>query len=404
MLNQKENIYKVYKHTLPSDISKKDNDMVYIGITCQKPEYRWRNGEGYKQNAHFYNAIQKYSWDNYTHDILFDNLTKEEAEQKEIELIAYYNSTNSKFGYNIQAGGNLCGEVFEKPVICVETKTIYKSATEAKRILGISNATISACCRGENKIAGGFHWMFAEEYSDDKVDELLKNTQSKKCKQVLCVDTGKIYNSITEASLDVGISTSSIGGCCSGEYIHAGGFRWMYLDDVTDEKVNEILNTEINIKGKTKVICVETKQVFDNSVRASEYVQTSPSGIRACCKGINKTAAGFHWMYLSDYTKHNAKNLLELPKNKLNKKVICLNNGKIYETISEAALECGTYVTAISACCKGKTKSAGKSDCGEKLYWKYYEDAYDIDYKNTLKSLNAESDDIDNFSNVVNIA
>ena len=93
------NNYIVYMHTSP-------NNKRYIGITSQKPERRWRkNGEGYKDNAYFWRAIQKYSWDNFKHDILYIDLTKEEAEQKEVELIAYYNSNNIDFGYNMSVGG-----------------------------------------------------------------------------------------------------------------------------------------------------------------------------------------------------------------------------------------------------------------------------------------------------------
>ena len=86
-------------HTSPSN--KK-----YIGVTSQKPERRWRkNGTGYKDHIYFWRAIQKYGWDNFEHDILYANLTKEEAEQKEVELIAYYNSNNIGFGYNMSIGG-----------------------------------------------------------------------------------------------------------------------------------------------------------------------------------------------------------------------------------------------------------------------------------------------------------
>ncbi len=42
-----------------------------------------------------------------TSKILYENLSKEEAEQKEIELIAYYKSNQSKFGYNIANGGHI---------------------------------------------------------------------------------------------------------------------------------------------------------------------------------------------------------------------------------------------------------------------------------------------------------
>ena len=65
--------YKVYKHT------NKTNNKVYIGITQQKLEKRWQNGYGYKEQIYFYNAIKKYGWDNFNHELLFDNLTEEQA-------------------------------------------------------------------------------------------------------------------------------------------------------------------------------------------------------------------------------------------------------------------------------------------------------------------------------------
>lgn len=63
-----DRIYKVYMHTLP-------NGKKYVGITKRNVNERWKNGNGYKNNCRFYNAIRKYGWDNITHEILFDNLT-----------------------------------------------------------------------------------------------------------------------------------------------------------------------------------------------------------------------------------------------------------------------------------------------------------------------------------------
>ena len=91
--------YCVYKHT--NLINKK----VYIGITSDNPNNRWKNGKGYINQPYFWNAIQKYGWDNFKHEILFDNLSKEDACQKEIELISFYNSIYKEFGYNISTGG-----------------------------------------------------------------------------------------------------------------------------------------------------------------------------------------------------------------------------------------------------------------------------------------------------------
>lgn len=102
--------YYVYKHTFP-------NNKVYIGITCLKPEHRWNNGKGYlkKTKGNKYDqpfmayAINKYGWENVTHEILFDKLSKKEAELKEIELIAKYQSDKREFGYNLEKGGNIHG-------------------------------------------------------------------------------------------------------------------------------------------------------------------------------------------------------------------------------------------------------------------------------------------------------
>lgn len=99
MIN-KDKLYIVYEHISPSN--KK-----YIGITCQIPEHRWRNGNGYKENPAFYNAIQKYGWENFQHNILFENLTAEEAAEKEKELIQKYMTLDKNYGYNILSGGEL---------------------------------------------------------------------------------------------------------------------------------------------------------------------------------------------------------------------------------------------------------------------------------------------------------
>ena len=93
----------------------KINDKVYIGITSNSPMKRWgTNGSQYKQNTHFYNAIQKYGWDNFEHLILFDDLTAQEASDKEVELIAEHKSNDMRFGYNQTSGGEYGTEISEE--------------------------------------------------------------------------------------------------------------------------------------------------------------------------------------------------------------------------------------------------------------------------------------------------
>lgn len=189
------------------------NGKVYIGQTCQKPESRWNHGEGYKTSPHFYKAIQKYSWNNFSHQVLFDNLTAEEANKLEQQYIQLFDSTNPNKGYNLQPGGqnglhsqetkekirqNQLGEKNSfygkkhseetkekiglsqmgnkhhaaKQVQCIETKQIFDTLTEASIWLkGDSNfrGKISEVCRGKRKSAGKhpltaepLHWRYIE--------------------------------------------------------------------------------------------------------------------------------------------------------------------------------------------------------------------------------------------------
>lgn len=92
-------MFVIYKHTSPSG-------KVYIGLTGRKDvNLRWCNGLGYGSNKYFTNAIKKYGWENFQHEIIKTGLTFDEACEWEIKLIAEYKSNNPKFGYNISSGG-----------------------------------------------------------------------------------------------------------------------------------------------------------------------------------------------------------------------------------------------------------------------------------------------------------
>ena len=169
-----EKTYCVYKHT---NIF---NGKIYVGITSQQPEKRWKNGHGYEGNEYFYRAIQKYGWnDGFKHEIVVDGITKEQACAIEIELINVYDSINPDKGYNFSSGGD-CGNsgcsrseewvekmslALSKPVICIESSNVYKSATHAEQHTGVRASSIGAVCRGDygHQMAGDLHWCFWDE-------------------------------------------------------------------------------------------------------------------------------------------------------------------------------------------------------------------------------------------------
>ena len=108
------NNYNIYKHTFP-------DGKIYIGVSTN-PLKRWSNGHGYYFNEELDKAIKDVGWENIKHEILFDRLSKEEAEQKEIELISFYNSNNKNKGFNKSKGGRII--VKQKTKIHKKTKSI----------------------------------------------------------------------------------------------------------------------------------------------------------------------------------------------------------------------------------------------------------------------------------------
>lgn len=202
--------WKVYIHYFP-------NSKVYVGITSQTAESRWKNGNGYSQKK-LYEAIKIFGWNNIEHEIFASNLTMQEASNMEKILITkVFHSNKEEYGYNIAEGGynssfynyrdiynlwmagNTTVQIREKigcslPIIS-EALNVYKvpmhdrkakgglanskeifqynlngdfirsfySASEAARQLKISQGNISSCCRGKRKTASGYIWKYAEE-------------------------------------------------------------------------------------------------------------------------------------------------------------------------------------------------------------------------------------------------
>jgi group I intron endonuclease len=93
----------------------KINGKIYVGRTSQNPESRYgANGIGYlRQDKYsdkylqplFANAINKYGWENFDHEVIASNLTEEESRNFEKLLINLLHTNQKEFGYNMTDGG-----------------------------------------------------------------------------------------------------------------------------------------------------------------------------------------------------------------------------------------------------------------------------------------------------------
>ena len=92
---------EIYKHTSPTL-------KYYIGYSKKGMEMRWKEhvASATKNSiTHFSNAIRKYGPDNFRHEILAEAETKIEALDIERFYIAWFQSNNNHYGYNMTKGG-----------------------------------------------------------------------------------------------------------------------------------------------------------------------------------------------------------------------------------------------------------------------------------------------------------
>jgi group I intron endonuclease len=206
--------YVVYRHIFP-------NEKSYIGITSQYPFWRrWRAGSGYHRQSKIYNAIQKYGWKNVRHEILAENLSIDDANRIEQEMVAKFDSV--KNGYNISAGG---GGTYGIP--CSE-ETRGKIGRSNR---GKSSGNASSLLRYMNEHGA---WNKGKPLTGEHYRKVAEERRRRCNKRIGCYDPVshrllKIYESCTVAANTVGVSKETISRCARGRRKTSAGFEWRYL-------------------------------------------------------------------------------------------------------------------------------------------------------------------------------
>ncbi len=232
----------------------KVNGKSYIGQTTNLKRRIGKNGKGYlsknskgeyKQRKFAY-AILKYGWDNFRTVILKEHLTLEEANYYEAFYIEQFQTINSDYGYNIKLGGN--------------------------------NSSPSKETR-------------------EKMKEARKNWSQEAHKHCSDAQKGKKLSKETKEKISEAVS---------GE--KHPRYR-KHPSEETKEKIretNKIKSTFVkNNPRKRKVVCVETREIFESCKEAQQYFcPTATDGLKvseSCRKGRKVRAINnFHFKYLED--------------------------------------------------------------------------------------------------------
>ena len=220
--------YYIYCYT------NKINGKKYIGQS-KDPDKRC-HPSNYTGCTKFYNAIQKYGWENFERIFLATNLSLEEANQQEENFIKQYDTILN--GYNIKSGGlnNTYSDESKKKmsdscktkkkIICLETQEVFESAKEIERLKGFANTNIIACCKGKLHTAYGYTWLYYDDYEQG----INQHTKDKRTHSVVCIELNRTFPTISAAEKELGVYHSNIVRCCQGKLKTTGGYHWKYGD------------------------------------------------------------------------------------------------------------------------------------------------------------------------------
>ncbi len=202
------NNYIVYTHT------NKINGKMYVGITCQSPNRRWRNGNGYKENEHFFRSISKYGWDNFTHEIVRAGLSKDQACEMEKELIDKYRTCIDTYGYNKSTGGENPNEG-------------AKMSDEAKAKMSASHKRVVITEEWKNNMS-----QAAKKRGNCKLGKIGKDCGKAGLVRQIDIKTGELvaeYYGFSEMERMTGFSQNPVKRATKGLQKQSHGFRWEYI-------------------------------------------------------------------------------------------------------------------------------------------------------------------------------
>ena len=226
------------------------NHKVYIGQTTDKKGFNGRyccNGNGVERvynfhnnrkkrnllyNSHLLNAIEKYGFDSFMVDEVFDvALSPHELNNKEILYIKQFDSFRN--GYNNTPGGGsdleykqISGKDNKQSIqVCQISPNnklikIWNSFGDIQRELGISKGSVANVCTGRKETAGGFVWVYKKDYDENKNYSRIPKTRGggNFTKPILLLDSNnniiQEFISAIEASSCLGISKQEISKIC----------------------------------------------------------------------------------------------------------------------------------------------------------------------------------------------
>lgn len=256
--------YYVYMYTSPSEKH-------YVGRTYQpKAQRAHKDGSGYKTCTAFWNAIQKYGWENFEYEVLETNISADCIDERENYWINFYHSSVDENGYNLL-----------KPFNTRKTAT-----ADTRRRLSEAHS-------GENCYWYGKHRPFPK-WALEKAIEINN-------KPVMQFDLDgnyiQTFASRKEAAESVNRDPTQISECCKTNGRSCAGYQWCDVGD--DEKIMPYINKHETVGAVAQILNNTIINVFKNARRAAEETGINATTIYKCIKQ-RTIGKGFYWVRVSE--------------------------------------------------------------------------------------------------------
>jgi len=337
---QKKDVYSVYTHTSPSG-------KVYVGVS-NNPKRRWgtygapylyKNKNGNYTQACFANAINKYGWNNFNHEILLKNVSFSEALYAEKYLIRWYKIHN--LSYNMSDGGEYYSGT-RKPLSeerrlqvkeymnahhpmkgrhhTEEAKAKISEAAKNRKYTKEQKAVISEKLSKAHK---GKHYKLSEEdrrrlslrIKEEHKNGIFNYKGKKVYQYSFKGEYITSYPTVRKAAEAVQRTNSVIVDCANGKTLSAGGFIWSYTKKdhidvskyiVIENKIydKERLNRRINTVSMKHVKAVNQYSLDGKYIATYNSIKDAKGAgyngaIGHCCshKPGYISANGYKWEY-----------------------------------------------------------------------------------------------------------
>ena len=234
---------------------------------------------------------------------VYENLTEQEAFQKERELVRWYKENTSYRLTNQTDGGEGSSGWVPPKDFRDKQSQIHKAQWQdeefRERMLMIRadengpyksqefREKIAELVQGENNPNYGNYWT--EEMKQHlsevrKANGLSANENNPRATRIICIETGEVFNCIKFAMQKHNIKTEgSMTVALKNPVRTAGGQHWVvyseeYLDD--DYRLNYLIDVCLLNSKVIPIICIDDKRVYPNAATLARHLALTETYIR----------------------------------------------------------------------------------------------------------------------------